>query len=162
MSLKNDQVQPGGYVHTHIHQQQFKQRNASVWKSLTLRGILKWTCVVTGGTELVDHPGDVLHLLVHHGLYIVHVEQVEPLQTAVKGRDLAPGIAQAGRHPVQLHLGAHKEEIILVHGIQSRCTCGVNRLFHYSVSQVEFWDRSTPRLSRQNGSRRHQKIIKNC
>lgn len=71
---------------------------------------MKWTCVVTGRAELVDHPGDVLHLPVHHGLYIVHVEQVEPLQTAVKGRDLAPGIAQAGRHPVQLHLGESKEQ----------------------------------------------------
>lgn len=63
---------------------------------LTLRGVLCWTLGGAGGAELVDHSGDVLHPSVHHGLNIVHVEQVERLQTTLQSRDLAPGVAQAG------------------------------------------------------------------
>lgn len=55
-----------------------------------------------------------------------------------------------------------REEVMLVRGIQSRCICGVNSLFHCSTSQVKFWDWTTPWLSRRNGCWRHEKIIKNC
>lgn len=91
---------------------------------LTLRGVLYWTRSGAGGAELVDHSSDVLHLSVHHSLHIVHIEQVEPLQTTLQSRDLAPGISQAGWHPIQLHLGRARarwgEEIISVRRIQSR------------------------------------------
>lgn len=71
---------------------------------LTLRRVLHWACGVAGGAEFVDHAGDVFHLPVDHRLHVVHVEQVEALQTTLQDRDLAPGVAQADRHPVQLHL----------------------------------------------------------
>lgn len=72
---------------------------------LTLRGVLHWTRGVAGGAELVDHSSDVLHLSVHHSLHVVRVEQVKPLQATLQNRDLAPGVAQAGGHPIQLYLG---------------------------------------------------------
>lgn len=71
---------------------------------LTLRAVLHRARRVAGGAEFVHHAGDVLHLPVDHSLDIVHVEQVEALQTTLQNRDLAPGVAQADRHPVQLHL----------------------------------------------------------
>lgn len=63
---------------------------------LTLGGILYWTMGGAGRAELVDHSSDVLHPSVYHSLHVVHVEQVEPLQTTLQSRDLAPGVAQAG------------------------------------------------------------------
>lgn len=71
---------------------------------LTLRAVLYGTLGVAGGAELVHQASDVLHTSVHHGLHVVHVEQVELLQTTLQRRDLAPGVAQAGRHPIELHL----------------------------------------------------------
>lgn len=102
---------------------------------LTLRGVLYWTRSGAGGAELVDHSGDVLHLPVHHSLHVVHVEQVEPLQTTLQSRDLAPGVAQAGWHPIQLHLGRGRvkwgEEIYL---------CAEN------TKQVDYWSHQPPSL----------------
>lgn len=63
---------------------------------LTLRAVLHRTRCGASGAELVDHTGDVLHLPFHHSLHVVHVEQVEPLQTTLQGRDLEPGVAEAG------------------------------------------------------------------
>lgn len=63
---------------------------------LTLRGVLYCTLGCAGRANLVDHSGDVLHPSVHHSLYVVHVEQVEALQTTLQSHDLAPGIAQTG------------------------------------------------------------------
>lgn len=65
-------------------------------KRLTLRGVLYCTLGGAGGAEFVDHSTDVLHPPVHHSLHVVHVEQVEPLQTTLQSRDLAPCVAQAG------------------------------------------------------------------
>lgn len=74
-----------------------KTANAMLSKSrLTVRGVLYWARSGAGGAELVDHSSDVLHLPVHHSLHVVHVYQVEPLQTTLQSRDLAPGIAQTG------------------------------------------------------------------
>lgn len=77
---------------------------------LTLRDVLHWASVGAGRAEFVDHSSDVLHLPVHHCLHIVHVEQVEALHLTLQCRDLAPGVAQAGRHPIQLHLGERSGE----------------------------------------------------
>lgn len=70
----------------------------------TLRAVLHRARGVAGGAEFVHHARDVFHLPVDHSLDIVHVEQVEALQTTLQNRDLAPGVAQADGHPVQLHL----------------------------------------------------------
>lgn len=71
---------------------------------LTLRAVLHRACRVAGGAEFVHHSGDVFHLPVDHSLDIVHVEQVQALQTTLQNRDLAPGVTQADGHPVHLHL----------------------------------------------------------
>ena len=71
-------------------------RIAIAKNKLTLRAALYCTLAVAGRAELVDHSSDVLHPFVHKSLNVVHVEQVEPLQTTLQSRDLAPGIAQAG------------------------------------------------------------------
>ncbi len=81
----------------HSQQQNRKCYQTNLSKSrLTLRGVLYWTRGGAGGAELVDHSSDVLHPPVHHSLHVVDVEQVEPLQTTLHSRDLAPGVAQAG------------------------------------------------------------------
>lgn len=95
---------------------------------LTLRAVLYGTLGVAGWAELVQHPGDVLHPSVHHGLHVVHVEQVELLQTTVQGRDLAPGVAQAGWHPVELHLRKGPEN-----GSEKEC------FWHQLQKQVDYW-----------------------
>lgn len=69
-----------------------------------MRAVLHRAGCIAGGAEFVHHPGDVFHLPVDHSLHVVHVEQVEALQTTLQDRDLAPGVAQADGHPVQLHL----------------------------------------------------------
>lgn len=66
------------------------------------------------GAQLVDHAGDVLHSPVHHGLHVVHVEQVEALHATLQAGDLAAGVAQAHRHPVQLHLEEFKKIYIYI------------------------------------------------
>lgn len=63
---------------------------------LTLGGVLHCTLGSARGAEFVDHSTDVLHLPIHHSLHVFHVEQVEPLETPLHGRDLAPSVAQAG------------------------------------------------------------------
>lgn len=63
---------------------------------LTLRTVLYCTLVGARGAELVDHSSEVLHLSFHHSLHIVHVEQVELLQTTLQRSDVGPGVAQAG------------------------------------------------------------------
>lgn len=108
---------------------------------LTLRGILHWTRGGARGAQLVDHSCDVLHLPVHHCLQIVYVEQVQPLQATLQSRDLAPGIAQAGRHPIQLHLGKGKE-VISVHRLQSRWIIEVTSLPQCFTRQLEFLNRN--------------------
>ena len=87
-----------------------KKRNDCCQTNLSKSGLTLWAvpnCTLgsAGGAELVDHSGDVLHPLVHHRLHVVHVEQVEPLQVTLHSRDLVPGVAQAGRHPIHFHLG---------------------------------------------------------
>lgn len=74
--------------------------NNSIKNRLTLRAVLHWACCVAGGAEFVYCAGDVFHLRLDHSLHVVHVEQVEALQTTMQDRDLAPGIAQADGHPV--------------------------------------------------------------
>ena len=71
---------------------------------LTLRAALHRTLGCAGGAELVDHAGDVLHPVVHHGLDVVHVEQVQALHSPLQGVDLAASDTQAGRHPFQFDL----------------------------------------------------------
>lgn len=71
-------------------------RNNLSKSTLTLRGVLYCTLARAGGAKLVDHSSDVLHPSVHHSLHVVHVEQVEALQTTLHSCDLAPGVAQAG------------------------------------------------------------------
>lgn len=72
--------------------------------TLTLRASLGWTFGGTAGAELVDHSSDVLHPPVHYSLHILHVKEVDSLQSTLQSWDLVPGIAQAGWHPIQLHL----------------------------------------------------------
>lgn len=92
------------------HKEAFKGKeectilNITLKMLLTLRAVLHRARRVAGGAEFVHHACDVFHLPVDHSLDIVHVEQVEALQTTLQNRDLAPGVAQADRHPVQLHL----------------------------------------------------------
>lgn len=71
---------------------------------LTLKFWLQRARRVAGGAEFIHHARDVFHLPVDHSLDIVHVEQVEALQTTLQNRDLAPGVAQADGHPVHLNL----------------------------------------------------------
>jgi len=77
---------------------------------LTLRAVLYCTRCGASGAEFVDHSCDILHPSVHHSLHVIHVEQVEPLQTTLQSWDLNPGIAQAGWHLIQLHLERPKRE----------------------------------------------------
>ena len=86
-----------------------------------MRGVLHGACVGAGRAEFVDHSSDVLHLPVHHGLHVVHVEQVEALHLTLQRRDLVPGVTQTDRHLIQLHLGAARakwgEEMVFVQRI---------------------------------------------
>lgn len=76
------------------------EKKKCIKNQLTLRAVLHWAGCVAGGAEFVHRAGDVFHLRLDHCLHIVNVEQVEALQTTMQGRDLAPGVAQADRHPV--------------------------------------------------------------
>lgn len=51
---------------------------------LTLRASLGWTFSGTAGAELVDRSGDVLHSPVHHSLHILHVKEVDSLQSTLQ------------------------------------------------------------------------------
>lgn len=105
---------------------------------LTLRAVLHWAGCVAGGAEFVHHACDVFHLPVDHSLDIVHVEQIEALQTTLQNRDLAPGVAQADGHPVQLHLREQGGEGRVISSGRMLLRCFTTQLWLYSTTVWRF------------------------
>ena len=91
-------------VHPHTRGCDMSPLTLGAGSALTLQAALHRTLGGAGGAELVDHAGDVLHLAVHHGLDVVHVEQVQALQPPLQHGDLVASVTQAGRHPFQFDL----------------------------------------------------------